>query len=116
MSTVCIIDGFRKTTGATIIPDTAPRLAAKPQPAAYIHPTRTPISRLATGAIAAARMARPIFVKRKNSQSTITVTSVTAMTPTSWCEIATPPIVNGFGLKAPRNAFCSAPRSTARAR
>ncbi len=41
--------GSRNTTGATIIPATAPIAAASPQPSASIAPTRMPISRLETG-------------------------------------------------------------------
>ena len=48
--------------GATIMPATAPTRAARPQPMASIHPTRTPHSRLDTGFCAAARMARPSVV------------------------------------------------------
>ena len=40
---------------------------ARPQPIASIHPTRMPTSRLDTGFCAAARMARPSGVKRKNA-------------------------------------------------
>ena len=54
--------GSRKTTGATIIPATAPKAAASPQPSASIQLTRMPQSRLDTGFWAAARMARPSVV------------------------------------------------------
>ena len=59
--------GVRKTVGATIIPLTAPSTAAKPQPSASSHDVRTPSRRAAAGFSAPARIARPSFVKRKNS-------------------------------------------------
>ena len=58
--------GSRYTIGATIIPATAPTAAARPQPSASIQPTRMPTRRLETGFCAAARIARPSGVKRKN--------------------------------------------------
>ena len=48
--------------GAAIIPATAPSTAASPQPSASIQLTRTPSSRLASGATAADRIASPIVV------------------------------------------------------
>ena len=54
--------GSRKTTGATIMPATAPKAAASPQPRPSIQLTRMPQSRLETGFWAAARMARPSVV------------------------------------------------------
>src|SRR5215207_7016021 len=50
--------GSRNTVGAAIIPATAPRTAARPQPSASIQPTRTPTSLLAVGLIADARVLR----------------------------------------------------------
>jgi hypothetical protein len=49
----------RETSGAAIIPATAPIAAANPQPKADIRPTRMPTSRLDTGFRAAARIANP---------------------------------------------------------
>ncbi len=57
-----IMFGSRKTTGATMIPATAPKAAASPQPSASIQPTRMPQRRLEVGFWAAARMARPSVV------------------------------------------------------
>ena len=54
------------TIGATIMPATAPIAAARPQPSASIQPTRMPTSRADTGLNAAARIARPRLVWRKN--------------------------------------------------
>jgi hypothetical protein len=61
-----IMFGSRKTTGATMHPATDPIAAASPQPSASIQPTRTPTNRDDTGLSAAARMARPRLVCRKN--------------------------------------------------
>ena len=57
--------GSRNVVGAVIIPASAPSIAASPQPSASIHETRTPSSRLASGASAAARIPRPTFVNWK---------------------------------------------------
>ena len=62
-----IMLGSRNTIGATIMPATAPTIAARPQPIASIQPTRMPQRRLDTGFWAAARMARPSVVNRKNA-------------------------------------------------
>ena len=62
-----IMFGSRNTTGATIMPATAPTSAASPQPTPSIQPTRMPQSRLDTGFCAAARMARPSVVYRKKT-------------------------------------------------
>ena len=59
--------GSRNTTGATIMPATAPTVAARPQPMASIQPTRIPHRRLETGFCAAARIASPSVVNRKNT-------------------------------------------------
>ena len=59
--------GSRKTTGATIMPATAPTRAASPHPIASIQPTRMPHRRLDTGFWAAARIASPSVVKRKKT-------------------------------------------------
>ena len=80
-STPDIMCTSRKTTGATIIPATAPIAAASPQPSASIQPTRTPTRRLDTGFCAAARIARPTGVKRKKPNTRASTTSVTAMEP-----------------------------------
>ena len=61
--------GSRNTIGATIIPAIAPIAAASPQPSASIQPTRMPTSRLESGFCAAARIASPSGVKRKNANS-----------------------------------------------
>ena len=82
--------GSRKTSGAAIIPLTAPSTAAMPQPSASIQPTRIPTSRLSAGFVAAARNASPSFVNRNSSHSSATSTSDTAMMPRSWIEKATP--------------------------
>ena len=58
--------GSRNTIGATIMPATAPIAAASPQPSASIEPTRIPTRRAEPGFSAAARIARPSGVKRKN--------------------------------------------------
>ena len=58
--------GSRNTIGATIMPATAPIAAASPQPSASIQPTRMPTSRHDTGLNAAARIASPSLVWRKN--------------------------------------------------
>ena len=48
--------------GATIMPATAPKVAASPQPSASIQLTRMPHRRLETGFWAAARIASPSVV------------------------------------------------------
>ena len=83
--------GSRKTTGAIIIPATAPSTVAKPQPNASIQPTRTPASRDESGLTAAARSASPSFVKRKNSPSMRTSANETTTMPMSCTLIGTPP-------------------------
>ena len=100
--------GSRRTVGAASIPATAPSIAARPQPIASIHPTRTPTSRLASGLSAEARRARPTFVNWKNAHRSATSAITTANVPTSCCEIETPPTChvsfgNGLG-----NALISA--------
>src|SRR5215213_5776730 len=110
MRTTSIMFGSRNTVGAAIIPATAPRTAARPQPSASIQPTRTPTSLLAVGLIAVARIASPSDVRLKNAQRARTVTMQTQKTPTSCDEIATSPIsqvVFGNGLS---NGFTSAPQ------
>ena len=54
--------GSRKTTGAIIMPATAPTIEASPQPSASIQPTRIPTRRLEAGFCAAARIASPSVV------------------------------------------------------
>ena len=58
--------GSRNTTGAISMPATEPIAAAMPQPSAVIQPTRMPASRADSGLAAAARIASPIRVWRKN--------------------------------------------------
>ncbi len=58
--------GSRNTTGAISMPATAPIAAAMPQPSAVIQPTRIPTKRADSGLAAAARIARPSRVPRKN--------------------------------------------------
>ena len=70
--------------GATIIPATAPTAAASPQPSASIQPTRIPTRRPDIGFCAAARIARPSGVKRKNRYRSKSTTSVTPRAPI-WC-------------------------------
>src|SRR5919198_4610897 len=89
--------------GAAIRPATAPSAAARPQPSAIVQPTRIPVSRLESGLTAAARIASPIFVKRKKSQSSRTARSETPIVPTSAIENATPPtwigrVENALGI------------------
>src|SRR6266581_5680722 len=88
---VCIMFGSRKTTGAIIIPATAPSTAAIPQPSANIQPTRMPTSRDDSGFTAAARSASPSFVKRKNSANRTTRPTDTATIPMSCTLIGTLP-------------------------
>ncbi len=78
--------GSRKTIGATIMPATAPIAAARPQPTASIHDTRMPTSRAESGFCAAARIARPIGVKRKNANSASSTASITRNEPNSCAE------------------------------
>ena len=78
-----IMFGSRNTVGATMIPAIAPIAPASPQPSASIQPTRMPTSRLDTGFCAAARIARPSGVKRKNTNSSTSTTSVIAIDPSS---------------------------------
>src|SRR5580765_414023 len=90
------------SAGAVSIPETAPIAAANPQPSASIQLTRTPTSRVDSGSTAAAREARPSFVKRKKSHSSATAASETAIVPRSWIENATPAtsigrVENAFG-------------------
>ena len=70
--------GSRNTIGATIMPATAPIAAARPQPSASIQPTRIPTSRAERGFCAAARIASPSLVKRKNRPQQAEHPSVTA--------------------------------------
>ena len=79
-----IMFGSRYTIGATIMPATAPTAAASPQPSASIQPTRMPTSRLESGFSAAARIARPSGVKRKNTYSSASTINVTSNAPI-WC-------------------------------
>ena len=58
--------GSRNTTGAISMPATEPIAAAMPQPSAVIQPTRMPASRADSGLAAAARIASPMRVWRKN--------------------------------------------------
>src|SRR5918995_2033030 len=107
---ISIMLGSRNTVGAAIIPATAPSTAAKPQPIASIQPTRTPSNRLAAGLTADERIASPIVVKRKNVQSTSTVTRQTPSVPMSCTDIVTPPTSNvrfGNGLS---NVLVSPPQ------
>ena len=78
-----IMLGSRNTTGATIMPATAPIAAARPQPSASIHDTRMPTSRAESGLSAAARMASPSGVKRKNANRVSSTASITPTDPTS---------------------------------
>src|SRR5919199_198871 len=76
--------------GAAISPATAPSAAARPQPRAIVQLTRMPTSRLDAGFSAAARIARPTFVKRKNAHSNRTASSETPIVPRSAIDSATP--------------------------
>ncbi len=79
--------GSRKTTGATIIPATAPIAPARPQPSISMRPTLMPTSRDEAAFCAAARIARPSGVKRKKENSAATTISVMTMAPTSCADI-----------------------------
>ena len=102
--------GSRKTLGAAIIPDTALRTAASPQPSANIQLTRTPSSRLVSGPTDAARMPSPIFVKRKNAHIPTTPARHTASVPRSCWLNATPPTRIGFAGNGLGNARTSGPQ------
>ena len=67
--------------GATIMPATAPMAAAKPQPRPNIQLTRMPTSLAESGFCAAARMAKPTLVKRKNAKSANSTTKSTPAEP-----------------------------------
>ena len=82
--------GSRKTVGATMIPAIEPIAAASPQPSASVQPTRMPTSRLDTGFCAAARIARPSGVKRKNTKIIASTTSVMALELTAGLDPSTP--------------------------
>ena len=69
---------------------------ASPQPKASIQPTRIPTSRLDVGFCAAARMASPSGVKRKNAYSSNSTTSVMPIAPSSCDE------TNGYRTMAAR--------------
>ena len=58
--------------------------AANPHPMPSIHDTRMPTSRADSGFWAAARMARPTGVKRKNENRAASTHSITAIVPNSW--------------------------------
>jgi hypothetical protein len=66
-----------------MMPAVAPMAAASPHPIASISPTRIPHSRADAGFCAAARIANPVEVKRKNRNSSRSMISVTAITPRS---------------------------------
>ena len=76
--------GSRKTAGAIRMPATAPTAAASPQPSASIQSTRMPASRADAGFWAAARIARPSGVRRKNANSPMSSATSTTIIPT-WC-------------------------------
>ena len=61
--------GSRNSSGATSTPDTAPTVAASPQPSASVQPTRMPTSRAEAGLAATARIPRPILVCWKSRYS-----------------------------------------------
>src|SRR3954463_6794538 len=89
--------------GAAISPATAPSPVARPQPMAIVQLTLIPVSRLDSGFSAAALIASPSFVKRKNSQSKSTASKETPMIPRSAIEKATPAtwigrVENGLGI------------------
>src|SRR3954447_5718187 len=71
--------GSRNVVGAVIIPASAPSIAASPQPSASIQETRTPSSRLASGAVAAARSPSPTLVNWKSRESSATAGRGTAL-------------------------------------
>ena len=62
-------------------PATAPSSAARPQPIASIHCTRTPTNAASAGRSAAARMPSPSFVKRKRAQTSSTQMMTTTNMP-----------------------------------
>ena len=68
------------------MPAMATMAAANPQPAASIHDTRMPTRRAESGFCAAARIANPIGVKRKNEYSAASTTIITRNVPSSCAE------------------------------
>jgi hypothetical protein len=99
--------GSSARTGAAIIPATAERAAASPQPTASMRVTRIPIRRLVRGRSADARIWRPVRVRRKNRNTTRTQANETMIVPTSCQLITTSPIVISEWGKGLSNAFIS---------
>ena len=108
--------GSRKRLGAASIPEIAPSTAARPQPSASIHVTRTPSSRASGGIDAAARIASPSFVYWNIAHSTTTVASTTPIVPMSWIEIATPRDVDRAGRERALHGAHLAPTRSSVAR
>ena len=88
-----------------------------PSPSRTSSRRARPCRRLGSGAIAAARIARPSFVKRKNAQSSSTVPSVTTIMPTSWRTMRDAGDRERLGAeRAEERLWSPATRSTGRAR
>jgi hypothetical protein len=64
-----------------MMPAVAPIAAARPQPIASMRPTGMPQRRADSGFCAAARIASPVLVKRKNRNRKASIASVTPTTP-----------------------------------
>ena len=72
------------------MPAVAPIAAARPQPIASMRPTGMPHSRADSGFCAAARIASPVGVKRKNANNRTSMNSVTPITPRSRVVMSAP--------------------------
>ena len=66
-----------------------------------------PTSRLDTGFWAAARMASPRGVNRKNRNSSASMTRVTAISPMSWAPNTISPMRSGLFGKGLGKGFCT---------
>src|SRR6266702_7100750 len=80
--------GSRNTTGAINMPAIEPIAAAMPQPSAIIQEVLMPTSLADSGTEAAARIARPIRVYWKKTNSRISSRMVTPIMPAWWVEIS----------------------------
>jgi len=76
-----IMFGSRNTTGAISMPPMATIAAAMPQPSATIQPVLIPTNRADSGNDAAARIASPVRVNRKNAYSRTNSSTVTPIMP-----------------------------------
>src|SRR5215208_5067873 len=108
MITTCMKLGEKTNcAGAASIPATAESAAAKPQPIASIHVTRTPSNRLAVGFTADERSARPIFVNLKNAHRSTTHTRTTSRLNTDCCGTWTSPTLQVPVGNGERSSFSS---------